>query len=129
VPTVTCFSPPRRARAAVKPQDLWTRGSQGGSATFLANEMEAAFPRSDALASARGARLTRAEVWTRLDALEVDSPTRNRYRTAASWLAKALVRHELGPGYSVFHRAGPRPGDAMLAASRARCGSLATRPA
>lgn len=41
------------------------------------------------------ASFTRKEVWTKLDALEVDAPTKNRYRTAASWLAKNLVKHEL----------------------------------
>ena len=40
-------------------------------------------------------RFTRKEVWTRLSALEVDSPTRNRYRTATSWFAKNLVMEEL----------------------------------
>lgn len=38
---------------------------------------------------------TRKEVWTRLNALDVDAPTKNRYRTAVSSLVKDLVVQEL----------------------------------
>jgi hypothetical protein len=41
------------------------------------------------------AMFTRKEVWARLDALDVDAPTKNRYRSAASSLAKFLVKREL----------------------------------
>jgi integrase len=39
--------------------------------------------------------LTRKEVWSRLHALDVDAPTKNRYRTAVSSLVKDLVAQEL----------------------------------
>lgn len=38
---------------------------------------------------------TRKHVWAKLDALTVDAPTKNRYRAAASSLAKFLVKREL----------------------------------
>jgi hypothetical protein len=41
------------------------------------------------------AMFTRKEVWARLDALDVDAPTKNRYRSAVSSLAKFLVKREL----------------------------------
>lgn len=41
------------------------------------------------------ALFTRRELWLRLDALEVDHPTKNRYRAAASSFAKYLVKREL----------------------------------
>jgi integrase len=39
--------------------------------------------------------ITRKEVWTRLHQLDVDAPTKNRYRTAVSSLVKDLVNQEL----------------------------------
>ncbi len=41
------------------------------------------------------ANFNRKELWSRLAALEVDAPTRNRYRTAASQFAKHLVMAEI----------------------------------
>lgn len=38
---------------------------------------------------------TRKELWSRLDALEVEGPTKNRYRAAAASFAKYLVKREL----------------------------------
>lgn len=37
----------------------------------------------------------RKEVWSRLDALDVEPPTKNRYRSAVSSLAKFLVKREI----------------------------------
>lgn len=63
----------------------------GGQAATYKKQILVLFPEQQLTRE----RFNRKEVWTRLDALEVDAPTKNRYRTAASWFAKNLVKHEM----------------------------------
>lgn len=63
----------------------------GGQGATYEKQLRVLFPGESFVLS----KFTRKEVWTRLDALEVDAPTKNRYRTAASWFAKNLVKNEL----------------------------------
>jgi integrase len=76
--------------------DRWVRDKQSsgkgaGQAETYKKQVLALFPERPFTLDL----FTRREVWARLDALECDSPTKNRYRTAASSLAKYLTKREL----------------------------------
>ncbi len=62
----------------------------GGQAETYKKQLLTLYPEGLRLSS-----FNRKEVWTRLTALKVDAPTRNRYRSATSWFAKSLVMAEL----------------------------------
>ncbi len=63
----------------------------GGQASVYKDQVLTLFPQRPLTL----AMFTRKEVWARIDALNVEAPTKNRYRSAASSLAKFLVKREL----------------------------------
>lgn len=76
--------------------DQWVKrkqksGKGAGQAETYKKQVLALFPERPL----RLSLLTRKEVWARLHGLDVDAPTKNRYRTAVSSLVKDLVAQEL----------------------------------
>ncbi len=65
----------------------------GGQAATYLRQLKTLFPEIEQ-ATFTLSVFTRKILWERLDALEVDGPTKNRYRAAASSFAKYLVKRE-----------------------------------
>lgn len=75
--------------------DAWIadkkKGKGAGQADTYEKQLRVLFPGATLPLSL----FTRREVWARLDALKVETPTKNRYRAAVSSFAKYLVKREV----------------------------------
>lgn len=85
-----------RVNGAPSPVEQWLEDKRkakrgAGQAATYDKQLRVLFPEP----TLPIARFTRKEVWERIDQLDVDTPTKNRYRAAASSLAKFLVKREL----------------------------------